>query len=72
MKSPWKSKTIIGLVLMLIASAPDLSDPLWQVMTTAGLPDQWVAILKLAAYVAGAVGVAYGRIVASGPLVLRK
>ena len=71
MKRLWQSKTIGGLLLVLLSSAPGRSDPVWQVMATAGVPAQWVAIMKLAAYVGGAAAVAYGRIVASGPLAVR-
>lgn len=56
-------------MLMLFASAPELSDPIWAVMLDAGLAAEWVARLKVAAYGAGAIAVAYGRAVAGGPLV---
>jgi len=72
MKSFWKSKTLAGFALVLMASAPGLSDQIWDVMTAAGVSDHWVARVQLAAYAAGAVGVVYGRMVASGPLTRRK
>lgn len=71
MKRPWKSKTLIGLMAIIATSAPGLADPVWNVVLTAGVPAQWVAIMKLVSYIGGAVAVAYGRAVASGPLSVR-
>lgn len=71
MKAFWKSTTLQSLAVLLAASAPGLSDPLWSTLIDSGVAPEWVARAKLGAYVLGALGVAYGRIKATGGVTLR-
>ena len=63
-----KSKTNQATFAALIQALPGVTDPVWLVLSDAGMPDNWVSGLKVSAMVATAIYGIYGRKVAKGPL----
>lgn len=68
-KNAMKSTTVWGIVSMVAAFAPGgVTDPLWALLTKAGLPETWVAIAQTVVFLAGTFVALRGRVKAKGPL----
>lgn len=63
------SKTNQATILAMVQAMPVVADPIWITVAEAGVTDQYIAWMKIAAAGATMIYGLYGRAVAQGPLV---
>ena len=61
MKNLEGKKTYSWLAFLAATQFPELSNPLWATLADTGMSLKVVATLKVASFLLGAAGVAYGR-----------